>query len=113
MKWTVSRVEQRCGAEHGCRIPPDEPIALFVGGRVARCAAHAAAMGYAVDWTEVESERWRLEREIALAATAHMNREPVRPAAPVRIPAPRQPKPAHTLPDLFDPKLAATGERND
>lgn len=86
MRWTVSRVPVACGAEGACQIPPGEPVAALNGGKNYRCARHAAQLGHAVDWTEVESERWRLENDLRRAAAARL--EPPATRSRVRLTAP-------------------------
>jgi hypothetical protein len=127
MQWTVDRHEEICGAAH-CVIPAGDPIAAFgKGGRIKRCVVHAEAMGYPFDQaaaTEVEHERYRLERELhAVEASLAERREVYDAAMAKRLedrlteatpkPAPLPPKPARdVLPGLFDPKAAALSDRD-
>jgi hypothetical protein len=113
VKWTVRRLEVRCGAAVGCRVPAGDPVAEYCGGRLTRCSAHAAALGDAVDWTEVELERYRLEADLAAAARAQIERTPT---PPVRYRRPRQLISADAARELmrqaglFDPRAAQLGD---
>lgn len=121
MKWTVSELDEACGAEPGCVIRAGDPIAVLwrspqLGStrRIVRCVAHYAAErpGAEVDWNEIELERWRLEQERYRRVEAQA--APSDPPAPRRVPRPRKLEPLSAIgAGLFDPKSAAANDGRD
>lgn len=110
MMWTVYPGDTTCGK---CRvtISTGDPVALFAHGRLKRCAHCAGAMGFEVDFAEVDQARFEIERR-AWAERAETDSVPL----PVvyRTPAVREPVPLSMLASsLFDPKAAAAGDRDE
>jgi hypothetical protein len=113
MRWTVRRLDVRCGAAVGCRIPAGDPVAEYCGGRLTRCATHAAALGDAVDETEVELERYRLAADVAAAEQArrdHTPTPPVRYRRPRRLVSADVAAVAVRQARLFDPRAAQVAD---
>lgn len=104
--WTVRAINAECGR---CQapIPAGEPIAFLPRTKRWRCAS---CLQQPVDWNEIELERWRLEKE---AAVAQWPADSV--AAPaVRLPPVRRPtRLSEVAAAVFDPKSAAAGDGDD
>lgn len=104
--WTVLTLNTECGR---CRvaIAAGEPIAYLPKTRKWRCAS---CLQQPVDWNQIELERWRLEKEAALAqGPAGSSAAPV-----VRLPPIRRPSRLSELAAaVFDPKSAAAGDGGD
>jgi hypothetical protein len=120
--WTVLPLEVRCGF---CTAPiaPDTPVWVrrpqgqTPTGKQYRCVACAEACGQAVNAREVDLERFRLERDAALAREAEDRRVDETPAPPRRV------KPSVPLRSfeqlsafagsIFDGKAARCGREKD
>lgn len=101
--WTAFPFEVGCGACFA-RIPARDPVAILTVTRRERCMACAPAL---------------VDEEQFLAALAALDRAPDQPAHPTPLPPYRRPQiraPRALTPadrQVFDSKLAATGERED
>jgi hypothetical protein len=106
MTWTCYVGDTECGACRVCIVSGD-PVALFAGGRCARCVSCAGLMGFEVDWAQVDDAKFEIERR-AWASTSIAST-----STPSRLPPVRQPQPLSAIADrFFDPKAAAAGDRD-
>ncbi len=116
MFWTVKRLDVRCG-RCGVTIPADEPVAVLAGGLV-RCVFDAAMLGFEINHTEIELERYRLEEDLRRISASRLREADARPQLPPRpvqrVTPHRKPQPAARVADLLvhDHGLAAAGDRD-
>lgn len=110
-RWTCARGTESCGYCQRTIAAGQPVLAVSFGGRTAeryRCADHTD--GEPVNWTEVDNERWRREREAQIEA-ANMPEPPrLKEPAPARETPMGQFLPIHGFArQVFDPKAAAAG----
>lgn len=105
MRWTVAVLETSCG-RCGARIGKDEPIALFGEFKRHRCTGCSVALGFPVNWEELDEERLRLEQDAIRAA------QPVTRSLPV-APAGRRFVPIAHVAQGFDFQMAAANDGRD
>ena len=107
MTWTVAALTTTCGC-CGAAIPQGEPMALLTAQRKTRCVSCAGQMGFAVDWAEIDQERFRREQD-ALHAAKPITRAPIPTATKMRRPVPL----AQIAGTFFDFQMAAANDGRD